>query len=159
MQKQPHHKCLCIQVLSKFVLISDLAPPPPMNVQEDENSLKAKSVVISWETPPHADVYEISSYSVETKRALDNTAVFITEDTVNAEVTKLEVYGLEPNTEYFVQVVSHRKNTQKKGVSDRLEIKTKKGKSMAGGIRSPFLNSKKMDPSKSKRATIYCQNP
>lgn len=110
----------------KNVIIKDLAPPPPMNVQEDENSLKAKSVVITWETPPHADVYEISNYSVETKRALDNSAVFKTEDTVNADVTKLEVYGLEPNTEYFVQVVSHRKNTQKKGVSDRLEIKTKK---------------------------------
>ena len=93
----------------------------------DENSIKPKEVVIRWDTPPYADVYELSFYSVEKKPLLDNNAAFQTEKTLDAKFTELKMTGLKPDTAYVVKVKSHRKNSQKTGET-KLEFTTTKGK-------------------------------
>ena len=107
--------------------ISDLPPPPPTNLKADENSLTATKAVITWDLPPYAEVYEVSDFTVQTKRALDTKAIFTTEKRVDVDVTELTLSGLEPSTAYLVRVVSHRKSALKEGVSDTLEIETTKG--------------------------------
>ena len=54
-------------------------------------------------------------------------AKFGTEETVVATVTEVELTGLEPDTAYLVRVVSHRKNSEKEGLSDMFEFTTLKG--------------------------------
>ena len=98
-----------------------------MNLKADESLIKATHAVVKWDKPPHADVYELSDYTVQRKPALDNNAVFTIEKSVDADVTELKLTGLKPDTAYLVRVVSHRKNAQKEGVSKTLEIITIKG--------------------------------
>lgn len=98
-----------------------------MILRVDENSKKPKEVVIRWDTPRYADVYELSSYSVEKKPLLDKNALFQSEKTLDAEFTELKITGLKPDTAYVVKVRSHRKNSQKTGET-QLEFTTPKGK-------------------------------
>ena len=106
--------------------ISELPPPPALNVKAKEDTIKQTSVLISWDTAPFADVYELTYYTVEMKTALGH-AKFRTQETVLAEVTEIELTGLEPDTNYMVRVVSHRKRSQKEGLSDTFEFTTAKG--------------------------------
>ena len=118
-----------------------------MNVRADDNSIEPKEVVIKWDTPPHANVYELSSYTVEKKPLLDNNAAFLIVKTVDAEVTELKLTGLEPDTAYLVKVVSHRKNSQKTGEKE-MDITTAKGKLMPPWDKKSlvlFLQKKKSE--------------
>jgi len=72
-------------------------------------------------------VYEVSDYTVETKDVLGSNAGFRTEATVDAHVTAARLTGLQPNTEYQVRVVAHRKDSLKTGESKPLAFKTIKG--------------------------------
>lgn len=106
------------------VVIKDEEPPPPIDLAL--SSIEATNAVIKWKTPPYADVYEISDYTVQRKRALDNNADFQIEKSVKTDVNELKLTGLDPDTEYLVRVVSHRENALKEGVSMSLEFKTDK---------------------------------
>ena len=97
-----------------------------MNVKAKEDTIKQTSVSISWDTAPFADVYELTYYTVEMKTALGH-AKFRTQETVLAEVTEIELTGLEPDTNYVVRVVSHREGSNKEGLSDTSEFTTAKG--------------------------------
>lgn len=108
------------------VIIYELPPPPALNVKAKEDTIKQTSVLISWDTAPFADVYELMYYTVEMKTALGD-AKFRTQETVLAAVTEIELTGLEPDTNYMVRVVSHRKRSQKEGLSDTFEFTTAKG--------------------------------
>ena len=105
----------------------DVPPPPPKNFKVDESLIGVKSAVVKWETPPYADVYEISEYTVQRKLVLDNSGDFVTEEAVKADVNEWKLTGLEPDTAYLVRVVSHRKNALKEAASAQEEFKTKKG--------------------------------
>lgn len=107
------------------VIINELPPPPALNVKAKEDTIKQTSVSISWDTAPFADVYELTYYTVEMKTALGH-AKFRTQETVLAEVTEIELTGLEPDTNYVVRVVSHREGSNKEGLSDTLEFTTPK---------------------------------
>ena len=105
----------------------DFPPPPPTNLKVDESLIGAKSAVVKWETPPYADVYEISEYTVQRKLVLDNSGDFVTEMAVKVDVNEWKLTGLEPDTGYLVRVVSHRKNALKEAASASQEFKTDKG--------------------------------
>lgn len=105
----------------------DVPPPTPKNFKVDESLIGVKSAVVKWETPPYADVYEISEYTVQRKLVLDNSGDFVTEKAVKADVNEWKLTGLEPDTAYLVRVVSHRKNALKEAASAPEEFKTKKG--------------------------------
>ncbi|XP_068706025.1 uncharacterized protein [Montipora foliosa] len=107
------------------VIIKDFPPPPPLNLKADEGRIKHDSLVISWNTPPHSDVYELTFYTVEMKTALGDDSSFRTEKTVGAMITEAEVTGLKADTAYLVRVVSHRMKSPKEGLSNTLEITTK----------------------------------
>lgn len=107
------------------VIIKDFPPPPALNLKADEGYIKHNSFVISWNTPPHSDVYELTYYTVEMKTALGDDSSFRTEKTVNAMITEAELTGLKADTAYLVRVVSHRMKSQKEGLSNTLEITTK----------------------------------
>lgn len=107
------------------VIINELPPPPALNVKAKEDTIKQTSVSISWDTAPFADVYELTYYTVEMKTALGH-AKFRTQETVLAEVTEIELTGLEPDTNYVVRVVSHREGSNKEGLSDTSEFTTAK---------------------------------
>lgn len=77
--------------------------------------------------PHHPEVYEVSDYTVETKDVLGSNADFRTEVTVDAHVTGVRLTALQPDTEYLVRVVAHRKATLKTGESKPLGFKTIKG--------------------------------
>lgn len=104
-----------------------MPPPPPTNLKADKYSIQATHVVVMWALPHHPEVYEVNDFTVETKDVLVSNADFRTEVTVNADVTEVRLTGLQPDTEYLVRVVSHRKNSRKRGESKPLEIKTIKG--------------------------------
>ena len=106
--------------------ISELPPPPALNVKANDDKIKQSSVLISWDTAPFSDVYELTLYTVEMKTAVGH-AKFRTQETVIATVTEIELTGLEPDTAYMVRVVSHRKHSPEEGFSDTLELKTAKG--------------------------------
>ena len=72
-------------------------------------------------------MYEVSDYTVETKDVLDSNAGFRTEVTVDAHVTAVRLTGLQPNTEYEVRVVAHRKDSLKTRESKPFGFKTIKG--------------------------------
>ncbi|XP_068735074.1 uncharacterized protein [Montipora capricornis] len=107
------------------VIIKDFPPPPPLNLKADKECIKHNSFVISWNTPPHSDVYELTFYTVEMKTALGDDSSFRTEKTVGAMITEAEVTGLKADTAYLVRVVSHRMKSPKEGLSNTLEITTK----------------------------------
>ncbi|XP_068737530.1 angiopoietin-1 receptor-like isoform X2 [Montipora capricornis] len=109
----------------KKVIIKDFPPPPPLNLKADEGYIKHNSLVISWNTPPHSDVYELTQYTVDMKTALGDDGSFRTEKTVDATITEAELTGLKADTAYLIRVVSHRMNSQKEGVSNTLELRTK----------------------------------
>ncbi|KAL9961359.1 hypothetical protein ACROYT_G030281 [Oculina patagonica] len=110
----------------KSVIIKDVRPPPPTNLKADEYYTQATHVIVTWELPHHPEVYEVSEYTVQTREALETNADFRTEQTVEADVTEVRLTELEPDTEYQVRVVAHRKDVQLTGESESLEIKTKK---------------------------------
>lgn len=118
-----------LSVLS--VIIKDVPPPTPKNFKVDESLIGVKSAVVKWETPPYADVYEISEYTVQRKLVLDNSGDFVTEKAVKADVNEWKLTGLEPDTAYLVRVVSHRKNALKEAASAPEEFKTKKDPTLA----------------------------
>lgn len=107
------------------VIINELPPPPALNLKAKKDTIKQTSVLISWDTAPFADVYELTYYTVEMKTALGH-AKFSTQETVFAAVTEIELTRLEPDTKYMVRVVSHRKESKKEGLSDTLELSTAK---------------------------------
>ena len=108
-------------------MIPDVPPPPPTNLKVDKNDIQATYAILTWERPHHPEVYEVSEYTVQTKEAVGNNADFRTEKTVDADVIGVRLTGLEPDTDYLVRVVSHRKNSIKTGTSKELGIKTIKG--------------------------------
>ena len=97
-----------------------------MNVNANKDTIKHTSALISWDTAPFSDVYELTYYTVEMKTALGH-AKFRTQETVLAEVTEIELTGLEPDTNYIVRVVSHREGSNEEGLSDTSEFTTAKG--------------------------------
>jgi len=107
------------------VIILDVPPPPPTNLQHDD--IQATHVIVTWALPHHPEVYEVSDYTVETKDVLGSNAVFRTEVTVDAHVTGVRLTGLQPDTQYQVRVVAHRKDSLKTGESKLLGLKTMKG--------------------------------
>lgn len=113
------------------VIIKDFPPPPPMNLNVDKSLIGATSAVVKWETPPYADVYEISEYTVQRKLVLDNSGDFVTEKAVKVDVNEWKLTGLEPDTGYLVRVVSHRKNALKEAASASQEFKTDKDPTLA----------------------------
>ena len=110
-----------------MLTLLDFPPPPPINLNVDESLIGATSAVVKWETPPYADVYEISEYTVQRKLVLDNSGDFVTEKAVKVDVNEWKLTGLEPDTAYLVRVVSHRKNALKEAASAPQEFKTDKG--------------------------------
>ncbi|KAM7431805.1 Immunoglobulin superfamily member 10 [Porites harrisoni] len=112
-------------------IIKDFPPPPPMNLNVDKSLIGATSAVVKWETPPYADVYEISEYTVQRKLVLDNSGDFVTEKAVKVDVNEWKLTGLEPDTGYLVRVVSHRKNALKEAASASQEFKTDKDPTLA----------------------------
>ncbi|CAH3018175.1 unnamed protein product [Porites evermanni] len=118
-----------LSVLS--VIIKDVPPPPPKNFKVDESLVGVTSAVVKWETPPYADVYEISEYTVQRKLVLDNSGDFVTEKAVKVDVNEWKLTGLEPDTAYLVRVVSHRKNALKEAASAPQEFKTEKDPTLA----------------------------
>ncbi|XP_020615291.1 angiopoietin-1 receptor-like isoform X2 [Orbicella faveolata] len=108
----------------KSVVILDVPPPPPTNLQHDD--IQATHVIVTWALPHHLEVYEVSDYTVETKDVLGSNVVFRTEVTVDAHVTGVRLTGLQPDTQYQVRVVAHRKDSLKTGESKLLGLKTMK---------------------------------
>ena len=103
----------------------DAPPPPPTGLDADD--IQATHVIVTWALPHHRAVYEVSDYTVETKDVLDGNGVFRTEMRVDADVTGVRLTGLQPDTEYQVRVVAHRKSSLKTGESKPLDLKTIKG--------------------------------
>lgn len=109
----------------KSVTILGLPPPPPTNLKLDD--IQAKEATVTWQPPHHAEVYEVSEFTVQMKKVLGGTAGYVTEMTVGADVTKAPLINLEPDTEYLVRVRAHRKNDGGLGESKPLEMLTLKG--------------------------------
>lgn len=120
------------------VIINELPPPPALNVEANKDTIKQTSALISWDTAPFADVYELTYYTVEMKSALGH-AKFRTQETVLAEVTEIELTGLEPDTNYIVRVVSHREGSNKEGLSDTSEFTTAKDHTLTIVLVTVFL--------------------
>ena len=108
-----------------FWFIIDESPPPPTNLQKDD--IQATHVIVTWTLPHHLEVYEVSDFTVETKDVLGSNVGFRTEVTVDAHVTGVRLTGLQPDTEYLVRVVAHRKDSLKTGESKPLGFKTIEG--------------------------------
>lgn len=108
-------------------LIIEAPPPPPTNLRADKYYVQATYAIISWDLPDHTEVYEVSDFTVERKQVVGSNSGFITEVTVEANVTGVRLTKLKPDTEYLVRVVAHRKNSLETGISESLEIKTIKG--------------------------------
>ncbi|KAJ7388777.1 hypothetical protein OS493_035744 [Desmophyllum pertusum] len=108
----------------KSVIILKAPPPPPTNLRADKYYVQATYAIISWDLPDHTEVYEVSDFTVERKQVVGSNSGFITEVTVEANVTGVRLTKLKPDTEYLVRVVAHRKNSLETGISESLEIKT-----------------------------------
>jgi len=102
-----------------------MPPPPPTSLDTDD--IQATHIIVSWALPHHRLVYEVSDYTVETKDVLGRNAGFRTEVSVDADVTVVRLTGLQPDTEYLVRVVAHRKSSLKTRESKALGFKTIKG--------------------------------
>lgn len=106
------------------VIILNMPPPPPTNLLDKD--IQATHVIVTWALPHHPEVYEVTDYTVETKDVLGGNAGFRVEVTVGAHVTGVRLTGLEPDTEYLVRVVAHRKDSLKTRESKPLGFKTMK---------------------------------
>lgn len=122
----------------KNVTILGLPPPPPTNLTLDD--IQAKEATVTWQPPHHSEVYEVSEFTVQMKKVLGRTTLYVTEMIVGADVNKALLINLEPDTIYLVRVRAHRKNGDGVGVSQPLRMMTKKALPTSAASESSLPN-------------------
>ncbi|XP_048589912.1 vascular endothelial growth factor receptor 1 isoform X2 [Nematostella vectensis] len=96
-------------------------PPAVKNLQVHD--VQSTYVKLTWDLPDFPKEYEIDSFSLEFMKHGDSD--FKNSKTIaSGEAKAGMVEGLEPGTDYYVRVVTHRKLVSQDGKSERLEITT-----------------------------------
>ncbi|EDO28116.1 predicted protein, partial [Nematostella vectensis] len=96
-------------------------PPAVKNLQVHD--VQSTYVKLTWDLPDFPKEYEIDSFSLEFMKHGDSD--FKNSKTIaSGEAKAGMVEGLEPGTDYYVRVVTHRKLVSQIGKSERLEITT-----------------------------------